>query len=78
MSFSMLYFSRATVAISTASCCISSLMSTFLITALGPVPLGAEEVSVDEDVGASSFSDIALSVWMRRWVSGGELYEGDV
>jgi hypothetical protein len=33
MSFSMLYFSMAWVATSTASCCISSVMSAFLITA---------------------------------------------
>merc|ERR1712064_56486 len=33
MSFSMLYFSSAWVAQSTASCCISSDMSAFLITA---------------------------------------------
>lgn len=33
MSFSMLYFSRACVAHSTESCCISSDMSAFLITA---------------------------------------------
>lgn len=33
MSFSMLYFSRACVAHSTASCCMSSDMSAFLITA---------------------------------------------
>lgn len=34
LTFSMLNFSRACVAQSTASCCISSLMSAFLITAL--------------------------------------------
>uniref|UniRef100_A0A1L8E7S8 Uncharacterized protein n=1 Tax=Haematobia irritans TaxID=7368 RepID=A0A1L8E7S8_HAEIR len=34
ISFSILYFSNACVAQSTASCCISSLMSAFLITAL--------------------------------------------
>uniref|UniRef100_A0A7G3AE33 Putative conserved plasma membrane protein n=1 Tax=Lutzomyia longipalpis TaxID=7200 RepID=A0A7G3AE33_LUTLO len=34
ISFSILYFSRACVAQSTASCCISSLISAFLITAL--------------------------------------------
>jgi hypothetical protein len=28
------------------------------MTALGPVPLGADEVSVDDEVGASSFSDM--------------------
>lgn len=33
MSFSMLYFSMAWVAQSTASCCMSSDMSAFLITA---------------------------------------------
>merc|ERR1712087_596729 len=39
MSFSMLYFSRACVAQSTASCCMSSAMSAFLITALRSVIL---------------------------------------
>eukprot|EP00416_Gambierdiscus_australes_P030073 CAMPEP_0171088166 /NCGR_PEP_ID=MMETSP0766_2-20121228/20613_1 /TAXON_ID=439317 /ORGANISM="Gambierdiscus australes, Strain CAWD 149" /LENGTH=80 /DNA_ID=CAMNT_0011545937 /DNA_START=232 /DNA_END=471 /DNA_ORIENTATION=+ len=34
MSFSMLYFSSAWVAQSMASCCMSSAMSAFLITAL--------------------------------------------
>ncbi len=33
LTFSMLYFSKACVAQSTASCCISSDMSAFLITA---------------------------------------------
>ena len=33
LTFSMLYFAKAADAISTASCCISSLISAFLITA---------------------------------------------
>lgn len=40
LTFSMLYFSKACVAQSTASCCISSLMSAFLITAFLSLILG--------------------------------------
>ncbi|CAH0365833.1 unnamed protein product [Pelagomonas calceolata] len=39
MSFSMLYFSSACDAQSTASCCMSSLMSAFLMTALRSILL---------------------------------------
>lgn len=43
MSFSMLYFSRACVAHSTASCCMSSDMSAFLITAFLSVMVAVAE-----------------------------------
>lgn len=33
-------------------------MSTFLMMALGPTPLSFELVSVDDEVGASCFSDM--------------------
>ena len=67
MSFSMLYFSNAADAISTLSCCISSLISTFLMIAFGDVPVrlgslgGAWPMSMDE-VGVSSFSAMSNSV----------------
>jgi hypothetical protein len=58
MSFSMLYFSRAAEEMSTASCCMSSLMSTFLMIAFGLPPevsFELEPVSVEEEVvGATS------------------------
>lgn len=49
MSFSMLYFSRACVAHSTASCCMSSDMSAFLITAFlsDMVALGNQNTAED-------------------------------
>ena len=62
MSFSMLYFSNAALAISTASCCISSLMSTFLITALAGPPDPPPTLGSD-DVGASTFSDMMVVRW---------------
>lgn len=60
MSFSMLYFSKAADAMSTDSCCISSLMSTFFMMALAEEPTrefcpAAESVWV---VGMSTFSAI--------------------
>lgn len=62
MSFSMLYFSSAVLAMSTESCCISSDMSAFLIIALpdaapaGPAPpAGAPPVdAVCVEAGLSS------------------------
>ncbi len=71
MSFSMLNFSSAADAMSTLSCCISSLMSTFLIMAFGTVELfsfGPKPASA-EDMGASSFSDMKVGggdKWMRN------------
>lgn len=49
MSFSMLYFSRACVAHSTASCCMSSDMSAFFITAFlsDMVALGNQNTAED-------------------------------
>lgn len=57
MSFSMLYFSMACVAQSTASCCMSSDMSAFLITAFRSdiVTLQWEHRSTADD----------FSVWAR-------------
>lgn len=54
MSFSMLYFSRACVAHSTASCCMSSDMSAFLITAFlsDMVALGNTTATQAEDTSS--------------------------
>ena len=67
MSFSMLYFSNAAEAISTLSCCISSLISTFLMIAFGDAPvrlgsLGGACPMSKEEVGVSCFSAMSSSV----------------
>lgn len=62
MSFSMLNFSRAVDVMSTDSCCISSLMSTFLIMALAALPtrLSCPDGASVWVVGASTLSAILL------------------
>ena len=72
MSFSMLYFSMACVAQSTASCCMSSDMSAFLITAFLSVMAEEEEEEEEEDAwwrkeeGARSLGRTALKMNTAR------------
>lgn len=62
MSFSMLYFSMACVAQSTASCCMSSDMSAFLITAFLSV-MAPENVETNKDQ-----SPLRVKQWGHSWV----------
>ena len=65
MSFSMLYFSRAWVAHSTASCCMSSDMSAFLITAFLSDMVALGNQNTVEDSSSSSqaqFFSLSLSL----------------
>jgi len=69
MSFSMLYFSKAADAMSTDSCCISSLISTFFMIALAEEPT-REFCPVAESVWVIGTSTLSAMVTVKVDVEG--------
>lgn len=65
MSFSILYFSMACVAQSTASCCMSSDMSAFLITAFR-----SDMVTLQKEQRGKADNSMLWAVNISCWVWG--------